>query len=561
MRQLRDQQIHFAPREKKLQQLRNAEKLFYEIEAKKAYPYRTICERITDFRAEMYPDLKLDGKDLRHDLVLFIEDLSDSADIDAASIGEKIWTIEQLSERFNVSTKTISRWRKRGLLSRRFSFDGKKRVGFLDSSVERFIQKDPSRIRRGARFSQLTENEKETIIRRARRLANAGGNPTEIARRLARRTGRSVETIRYTLQSFDYENSDMPIFPNRSKPLNEETKRRIHQGFLRNESVESLARRFQRTKGSIYRIVGQMRTRRIMDLPLDYIDSPEFDMIRSGGDESKVVGPLPAPAKNKDKDGKPIKRRGRRPAIPADLPAYLAGLYEVPLLTRDQEIHLFRKMNYLKYKAAKLRDQLDPARPKAHLMSRIERLYDEAVETKNQIVSSNLRLVVSIAKRHVSATNNFFELVSDGNLSLIQAVEKFDYTRGNKFSTYASWAIIRNFARTIPDEHRRLERFRPSDSEFFDAAVDERSDVVLEEKHQMERESQVKQFLQELDMREKQILVSRFGLDRQREPRTLREVGVEVGVTKERIRQIEARALSKLRKVAEEEKLEIPGLE
>ena len=63
---------------------------------------------------------------------------------------------------------------------------------------------------------------------------------------------------------------------------------------------------------------------------------------------------------------------------------------------------------------------------------------------KNQIIRSNLRLVVSIAKRHVGPSNNFFELVSDGNMSLIRAVEKFDYSRGNKFSTYASWAIMKN---------------------------------------------------------------------------------------------------------------------
>ena len=87
--------------------------------------------------------------------------------------------------------------------------------------------------------------------------------------------------------------------------------------------------------------------------------------------------------------------------MPAGLPPYLARLYEVPLLTREQEEHLFRKFNYLKYKASQLREQLDPARAKSSLMDRIEELYDEAVPTKNQIVRANLRLVVSIAKRHV----------------------------------------------------------------------------------------------------------------------------------------------------------------
>ena len=174
--------------------------------------------------------------------------------------------------------------------------------------------------------------------------------------------------------------------------------------------------------------------------------------------------------------------------MPSGLPPYLASLYEVPLLTRKQEAHLFRKMNYLKYKAGRLRAKLDPARPKRSLMDQIERLYDEAVSTKNQIIRANLRLVVSIAKRHVGPTQNFFELVSDGNMSLMRAVEKFDYGRGNKFSTYASWAIMKNFARTIPDEHRHHDRFRTSQPEMFTTTEDERTDQVELETAQVQRE-------------------------------------------------------------------------
>ena len=191
-------------------------------------------------------------------------------------------------------------------------------------------------------------------------------------------------------------------------------------------------------------------------------------------------------------------------------------------------------------------------------MDQIERLYDEAVSTKNQIIRANLRLVVSIAKRHVGPTQNFFELVSDGNMSLMRAVEKFDYARGNKFSTYASWAIMKNFARTIPDEHRHHDRFRTSHAEMFTATEDDRADPFEQEAAQTQREAQVEKILERLDEREQQIIIRRFGLRRGQEPLTLKQVGAELGVTKERIRQIEARALSKLRKAAEEEKIELP---
>ena len=129
-------------------------------------------------------------------------------------------------------------------------------------------------------------------------------------------------------------------------------------------------------------------------------------------------------------------------------------------------------------------------------MDLVEKLYDEAVATKNQIIRANLRLVVSIAKRHVGPAENFFELVSDGNMSLMRAVEKFDFARGYKFSTYASWAIMKNFARTIPDEHRHRDRFRTSQAEMFAATEDDRSDQFEQEASQTQREAQVDKILE-----------------------------------------------------------------
>jgi RNA polymerase primary sigma factor/RNA polymerase sigma factor len=249
----------------------------------------------------------------------------------------------------------------------------------------------------------------------------------------------------------------------------------------------------------------------------------------------------------------------RKTRLPSGLPPYLASLYEVPLLNREQEAHLFRKFNYLKYRANKLRDELDPARAKSSIMDEIESLYDQTVVVKNQIVRANLRLVVSIAKRHVGPSDNFFELVSDGNMSLIRAVEKFDFARGNKFSTYASWAIMKNFARTIPDEIRYKDRYRTANFEMFSATEDQRSDQYEQESAQSQRQFQVGRILERLDEREAKIIISRFGLDHKQEPLTLKEVGAEMGVTKERVRQIEARALNKLRQAAEEDHIDVPG--
>ena len=175
-----------------------------------------------------------------------------------------------------------------------------------------------------------------------------------------------------------------------------------------------------------------------------------------------ILGPMPA-------SDQPTKKA----RLPSGLPPYLASLYEVPLLTRQQEAHLVRKMNYLKYRANRLRGKLDPAQPKSSLMDQIERYYDEAVATKNQIVEANLRLVVSIAKRHVGPLEDFFDLVSDGNMSLMRAVEKFDFSPGFKFSTYASRAIRNGFVRTIPRERYHHDHSRTNHAEVLAMAVDE----------------------------------------------------------------------------------------
>ena len=467
----------------------------------------------------------------------------------AEVVGERVLTVEELAKRFSVSTKTISRWRRLGLVSRRFVMDGRKRVGFLESSVDRFVARNSERVRRGGHFSQLSERERTAIIRRAQRLARAGGCPAEVTRRLARKTGRSPETIRYTLKQFDQEHPELAIFPDNHGPLRPETRRKIYQQYHRGESVDALAKRFCRTRASIYRIIAETRAARIFELPIDYIPNDQFaKVLRRPKLERKVLGPIPA-------NEEPTKKT----RLPSGLPPYLASLYEVPLLNRVQEAHLFRKMNYLKYKAHKLRSRLDRSQPKSSLMDLIDRHYDEAVATKNQILRANLRLVVSIAKRHVGPAENFFELVSDGNMSLMRAVEKFDFARGYKFSTYASWAIMKNFARTIPDEHRHRDRFRTSQTEMFAATEDERSDLFEQESSQTQRAAQVEKILETLDEREQRIIIKRFGLQRGQEPLTLKQVGAELGVTKERIRQIEARALSKLRKVVEEEKIEFTG--
>lgn len=329
----------------------------------------------------------------------------------------------------------------------------------------------------------------------------------------------------------------------------QDTKQEIFSRYRRGESVAALAKRYARSKTSIYRAITEMRYQRIVDLPLDFIPNDEFNRARSEGRDKSILAPTPE-----------NQQRARKVRAPAGLPPYLASLYEVPLLTREQEFHLFRKMNYLKFRASKLRDRLDPLRPKTSSMDEIERLYQQSVQAKNEIIRANLRLVVSIAKRYANGPDNLFELISDGNISVIRAVEKFDYGRGFKFSTYATWAIIKNFARTIPEELRYQTRFRAQPEELLTTTRDDRSNQRALESLQSQREQHVAKILAHLDEREKQIISYRYGLEPNTEPMTLKEVGEAMGVTKERVRQLETRAINKLREAAQKENVEVPEL-
>ena len=546
LRQLTEQQVKYAPVEVRLRQVDTAEEVLWELDPTAEYAYTELCQQITGFKTDKYPALKIAGEDVVHDLGLFVEQLTDSADLAAEDMPEKVLTVEDVSARFNVSTKTVDRWRKRGLPSRRLRFAGRKRIGFLASSVEKFAKSHPEDVKRGGSFTQLSREERMEILRRARRLAKAGGCPTEVSKRLAARMNRSAETIRYTLRSHDEENPATAIFPGHKGPLTDKSRARLYDAYTAGTPAEELAARYGRSKTSVHRMVTEERAKRLFDEKLDFMDSPQF---HEAGIDQLVDAEPPAydPQKGRVK-------------APPGLPAYLASMYRIPLLNREQEQYWFRKMNYLKFQASQLRDAIDPAKPRVRDMEKVERLISEATEIKNFLTRSNLRLVVSIAKKHIQVGRNFFEMVSDGNMSLIRAIEKFDYTQGNKFSTYASWAIMKNFARSIPKEHKTLDRYRTGLDEVFSFRSEQRGSEYAEQRENTAQKEALDGILGQLEDRERAIITHRYGLNRGSEPETLEQVGARFGVTKERIRQIEKRALSKAKKYAESEKIDIPGV-
>lgn len=233
---------------------------------------------------------------------------------------------------------------------------------------------------------------------------------------------------------------------------------------------------------------------------------------------------------------------------PKGLPAYLASLYATTLLSREEEADLFRRMNLCKFQAGALRESLDHEHPSREVMDRIEALLAESEKLRNQIIRSNLRLVVSIAKRYVDGGTTFDELVSEGNESLIRAVEKFDFARGYRFSTYATWAVRRHFFRMITDKHKRRNRFIGGEEQKFDEMAVRPDEHELNETEYDVVRNTMARFVDRLGERERRIINLRYGLDRDVRPHTLQQIGRVLGVSKERVRQLEGRAIEKLRK-------------
>jgi RNA polymerase sigma factor (sigma-70 family) len=558
LKELTEQQTRYAPPARRQEQVARAEKLLGEIEPGKRYPYQYVCFRVTDYRSDAHPDLLIPGADLRHDLTLFIRRVDRS--IPAVPIEqavEPVLTLEQVSKQFRVSTKTISRWRLRGLTARRVRVNGRSQLGFPRSVVEKFVAEHGELVEKGARFSHLTDAEKDDILKLARDMRASGGTLTDVSKRIASRLGRSPEAVRYTIKNFDRAHPDHALFPSVVGPLTAAAKEQIYlakkqmdldkqNAKPKGDTVNSLATRFGRTRSSMYRVINEVRAKELIQQPIDYIYNPDFD------DESKAGEML---AEMPGKAEFDAKRQTMQP--PRDVPPQMAHLYEWPLLTKDQEQHMFRKMNYLKHRLHKLKQGIDPARAKVGDLQAVEDLRQEIKGVRDMLINCNQRLVYAQAKQRLALGESIDDLVSDGNLSLMRAVEKFDYARGNKFSTYATWAIMKNFARSIPDEKTHKQRYMTGHDDLFEAKADVRTDEQDVLAAADAARARVCRLLDHLDPRTREVIRMRTGLDGTQEM-TLEQIGQHFGITKERVRQINVRGMKQLREWAAKENVEVP---
>jgi len=532
-------QLLLSPRRLRVEQLRGIETLLGIVEEDRAYPYDFVCYHITKYRKRGEPTTasSIPGKALIVDLVTMAEVCSRKTNLTTAEIGESLLSHREVAKELNVSTKTVRRWRDRGLLGlRAVCADGVNRLVFWRTTVERFVRQHAALVARGAAFKQLSGAERDRIVDRARELlASRRLKLHAAAKIIAEESGRAVETVRYTLRRFDATAGVRPLFAAAGEAAFDEQALAMWKCREAGDSVAVIAQAMECSAADVEQGLRTIQVQRWAQTPLECIYNELFDA--PNADVLILYAPEPASAEA------PAAR------IPKDLPPYLQSLYLTPLLTREQEQDLFRRYNYVKYKTAKSLQTIDTADVTAEQCETIAALMGRIEELRQRIIRANLRLVVSIAKKHVGWSDNFFEVVSDGNVSLMRAAEKFDFARGTKFSTYATWAVMKNYARSIPEQHYKTSRYITGQELVLDQAPDRRP----EENHAADREhvrEAIDVGLKELTEREREVVRHHFGLaNKEQQPITLEQLGRRWGITKERVRQIEQKALSRLREI------------
>ncbi|MFA5251186.1 MAG: helix-turn-helix domain-containing protein, partial [Phycisphaerae bacterium] len=330
MRQIKNQnlaqllvQLHFTPQKHLRKQLESAEKLLAIIKPDKEYPFDFVCLNITGFYPEealpKQPPIK--GNELAEDLRIFITKLSSHLALAVDEQNQVVHTIEALAAHLDVSTKTIHRWRKRGLAARKFVFaDGKKRLGFLQSVVDKFLNDNPDLIAKAKSFQRLTENEKQLIIKQARSLAT---KPTlsryQIIDQLATKLSKAHETIRYTLLNYEKANPDAPIFSKHHDVVSPAEIAELYKLFKQGSSIKELTSRFGLSRSSIYRLINQQRAKILLAKKIEFVPSSEF--LDENAKEKILATPLGIE--------KPLPQKTVEPLELADkslLPEYLKAL-------------------------------------------------------------------------------------------------------------------------------------------------------------------------------------------------------------------------------------------
>ncbi len=233
------------------------------------------------------------------------------------------------------------------------------------------------------------------------------------------------------------------------------------------------------------------------------------------------------------------------------IPGNLTQLCGTPILSREEEMALFRRMNFLKFRANVLRTSLNIKTPEPKVLDKIEDMLMRSERIRNHLIQSNIRLVISIAKSFANIRNPLDDLLSEGITAMMRAVEKFDYDRGFRFSTYATRAIRCALYRHLQKGQKMRQRFA-TNRESLDFSESSYKETDSTNPLDSSLHHALSRMLLRLNTREQLIMRMRFGLEDGGTKKTFSDIGQMLNVSKERVRQISERAMGKLRSMTAE---------
>ena len=230
----------------------------------------------------------------------------------------------------------------------------------------------------------------------------------------------------------------------------------------------------------------------------------------------------------------------------------LNALQSSRLLTFEGEQLLFKKLNFLRFRANAIQMSLPSSKPAKRKLQEIERLLTDAEEVREALAEANLRLVASIAGKLAKSREEFDEFFAEGSRILLYAIDKFDFARGYRFSTYATHSVQRHLYRVINRRRKRAEREFSREPELMmsEVSASPEGDHIDAKEMQDAAAAVISRIEEALDERESFIVRGRFGLDGSGKGKTFSAMGEQLGLSKERVRQLCQRGLEKLGEIA-----------
>jgi transposase len=438
-------QLIYAPPDKRAAVVPHAEQLHDELETQKNYPIDFVVYRLTERRVPPSENVMLVGEAIKPDLRLLIDALSRSIEL-ACDPSDPGLTTKELAESLGVSTKTVARWRDAGLRWRWGVRGGKPTVLITQSAVDAFQKVNNARVASAKRFSRLAPTEQTLSIERARRLANAtDASHQSILAHLARRTARSVESIRLLIQQHDTEHPDQPVFADRTGPLTDEQRQEIDAAYRNGSTVSALCERYSKTRSTIYRAIHEGRASRICSMAIDAVTSPIFE--RDDADEV-----LAQPIARSDS-----ARRLGAEAIDA-LPEKLKSIYDRPIEPDEVVRSLVVRYNFLKYQAFNLQRTICSAPPRASELNQFDELLKKIDDARGEVISAVLPLTLSVARRQLTKPQregiaSLVPMLHTAHRVLFEQIDRYDPAVAHTFESVLTNHLLRSMAKpTKPDK-------------------------------------------------------------------------------------------------------------